>query len=41
MQDIARRARLDLDRTRAAAHRALHPEPALQGGERTADLTPL
>jgi hypothetical protein len=29
MQDIARRAGLDLDRTRAAVHRLLHTEPKI------------
>ena len=29
LQDIARRAGLDLDRTRAAIHRLLHTEPKI------------
>jgi hypothetical protein len=29
LQDIARRAGLDLDRTRAAVHRLLHSEPKI------------
>ncbi|WP_029432262.1 hypothetical protein [Blastococcus sp. URHD0036] len=29
LQDVARRAGLDLDRTRAAVHRLLHTEPKI------------